>query len=66
MFLMILKSHVPTKPNADTREESKQSSTQHNNTWPGDTDTAVLCTGLDFAAEKFGQLSKQKCELDRL
>ncbi|KAM8717845.1 hypothetical protein ACLKA7_004531 [Drosophila subpalustris] len=29
-------------------------------------DTAVLCTNLDLATEKFGQLNKQKYELDRL
>lgn len=63
MFSLILESLLP-KPNADTREESKQSS-QHT-TWPADNETAVLCTGLDFTAEKFGQLSKQKYELDRL
>lgn len=63
MFLLILESLV-SKPNADTREESKQSS--HNTTWPTETETVVLCTGLDFTAEKFGQLSKQKYELDRL
>lgn len=63
MFLLILESLV-SKPNADTREESKQSS-QHT-TWPTETETVVLCTGLDFTAEKFGQLSKQKYELDRL